>query len=462
MTPHNIPYEKVGKNEPVSIADEVPFEIPDSWEWVRLRDIVLFDLGGGTPSKAEPSYWGGNIPWMSVKDFSNANNGFIEDTIDHITIEGVENSSTNIIDTDAIILCTRMGLGRTARLKKKTAINQDLRAIWLSHNIDIGYFLNYYSTIKITGSGVTVKGIKKEALFAYLFPLPPIEEQKRIVTKIDELSPFIEEYDGVLSSVVSLNNSFPDLLKKSILQEAVMGKLVPQDPNDEPASILLEKIRAEKQRLITEGKLKKDKHESIIYRRDNSHYEKLDGVERCIDDEIPFEIPESWAWCRLGSILYKLTDGTHLTPKYVEAGVPFISVKDVSSGKLSFDSCKYISEKEHKELYERCNPEKGDILLTKVGTTGIPVIVDTDMKFSLFVSVALLKFDVKLLDAQYLKCLINSPLVQLQAAENTKGVGNKNWVMRDIANTLIVIPPTQEQHRIIEKIRIATKPLNNR
>ncbi len=99
----NIPYEKVGKNEPVSIADEVPFEIPDSWEWVRLKDIILFDLGGGTPSKAEPSYWRGNIPWMSVKDFSNANNGFIDDTIDHITAEGVENSSTNIIDTDAIL-----------------------------------------------------------------------------------------------------------------------------------------------------------------------------------------------------------------------------------------------------------------------------------------------------------------------------------------------------------------------
>lgn len=181
----------------------------------------------------------------------------------------------------------------------------------------------------------------------------------------------------------------------------------------------------------------------------SSHYEKLDGIERCIDDEIPFEIPKSWEWCRLGSVLYKLTDGAHSTPKYTISGIPFISVKDISSGIIDFSNCKYISKDEHNALYERCNPEYGDILLTKVGTTGIPVIVDTFEEFSLFVSVALLKFDQNLLCNEYLVHLINSPLVQKQALENTKGVGNKNWVMRDIANTLIAIPPINEQYRIV-------------
>ena len=244
-------------------------------------------------------------------------------------------------------------------------------------------------------------------------------------------------------------------LKNSILQMAVQGKLVPQDPNDEPASVLLDRIRAEKEALIKSGKIKKEKNPSVIFRgADNLPYEKIGNNEPvCIADEVPFEIPDSWEWCRLGSILNKLTDGTHSTPKYVESGIPFISVKDVSSGCLDFSNCKYITKEEHKELYERCNPEQGDILLTKVGTTGIPVIVDTNDEFSLFVSVALLKFNQNLLYNEYLVHLINSPLVQKQATENTKGVGNKNWVMRDIANTLIAIPPLQEQYRIVDEFK---------
>ena len=179
----------------------------------------------------------------------------------------------------------------------------------------------------------------------------------------------------------------------------------------------------------------------------------MDRIERCIDDEIPFDIPDSWAYCRLGTILHKLTDGTHSRPKYVDSGIPFISVKDVSSGTLDFSNCKFITEEEHNELYKRCNPEYRDILLTKVGTTGIPVIVDTTDEFSVFVSVALLKFNQKLLHNEYLIHLINSPLVQRQAEENTRGVGNKNWVMRDISNTLIAIPPLAEQIRIVEKLK---------
>ena len=178
----------------------------------------------------------------------------------------------------------------------------------------------------------------------------------------------------------------------------------------------------------------------------------MGSIERCIDDEIPFEIPDSWVWCRLGSILQKLSDGTHSTPKYQSSGVPFLSVKDISGGNLDFSGCKYISESEHRELYSRCNPELGDLLLTKVGTTGVPAIVDTEKEFSLFVSVALLKFNQNSIYNKFLLYEILSPLVQKQAEENTRGVGNKNWVMRDIAKTLIAIPPISEQYRIVEMI----------
>ena len=244
-------------------------------------------------------------------------------------------------------------------------------------------------------------------------------------------------------------------LKNSILQWAIQGKLVPQDPNDEPASVLLERIRKEKERLIKEKKIKKDKNASIIFRgEDNSYYEKFlsTGEVKCIDDEIPFEIPKGWEWCRFSSICKTLTDGTHSTPHYTERGIPFLSVKDMSSGYLDFTNTKFISELEHVELSKRCHPQKGDLLLSKVGTTGIPLIIDTDSEFSIFVSLALIKFTSITINKQFLIHLINSPLVQEQVKENTRGVGNKNWVLSAIAQTLILLPPLKEQSRIVDKI----------
>ena len=229
----------------------------------------------------------------------------------------------------------------------------------------------------------------------------------------------------------------PEQLKASILQYAMEGKLVTQNPDDEPAVTLLDKIKTEREKLVKEGKLKKPR--------------KVQSTE---DEDFKFDIPNPWSWCRLGNIIYHLTDGAHKTPKYIDTkdGVPFLSVKDISSGKIDLTNTKFISQETHEVLSKRCNPQKGDILLTKVGTTGIPVIVDTDIKFDLFVSVALLKFDDKLIDAKYFKYLLESPLVQDQVCENTKGVGNKNWVLRDINNTLIVLPPLEEQKRIVAKI----------
>lgn len=224
-------------------------------------------------------------------------------------------------------------------------------------------------------------------------------------------------------------------LKNALLQEAVQGRLVPQLASEGNAADLLKQIRAEKAQLIKEGKLKKEK-----------------PLPPITDDEIPFDIPENWCWCRLGEIVYKLTDGTHRTPKYVDKGVPFLSVKNLSSGKIDFSDIKYITEEEHKELYKRCNPEKGDILLTKVGTTGVPVINDTDIEFSLFVSVALLKFPHNLIDEKYFLYLLLSPLVQDQAKENTRGVGNKNWVMDAIAQSILSLPPLAEQKRIVSAL----------
>ena len=228
----------------------------------------------------------------------------------------------------------------------------------------------------------------------------------------------------------------PEQLKASILQYAIQGKLVEQRAEEGPGEELFQEIERKREVLIKEKIIKKDKRtNSIINFR-----------------EVPFDIPENWMWVTLGSILNKLTDGTHKTPKYTSTGVKFVSVKDMSNGFLSLENTKYISEEEHKELYARCNPEKGDLILSKVGTTGVPAIVDTTEPFSLFVSVALLKFDCKCIDVEFLYYMLMSPLVQAQATENTRGVGNKNWVLDAIASTMVVLPPLVEQKRIVAKI----------
>lgn len=226
-----------------------------------------------------------------------------------------------------------------------------------------------------------------------------------------------------------------DDLRHAVLQAAIQGKLTKQLPEDGNSEDLLKEIAKEKSQLIKEGKIKKEK-----------------VVLEVLPDEEPFDIPENWKWVRLGNLTNKLVDGTHKTPKYTSEGVKFISVKNISSGYLSLANTKYISEKEHKELYERCNPEKGDILLSKVGTTGVPAIIDTDEEFSLFVSVALLKFSKKYISNKFLYFLLLSPLVQQQAKDNTRGVGNKNWVLDSISNTLLVLPPLAEQHRIVARV----------
>ena len=445
----NTPYEKIG-DEVRSLADEVPFDIPDSWEWVRLGNIG--DWGAGaTPSRTHPEYYGGNIPWLKT---GNLTDSYIDAIPETITELALEKTSVRLNPAGSVLIAMYGAtIGKLGILSIAATTNQACCACFPLGGLDnkyLFYFLMAQKPLFIKqGEGGAQPNISKEKIVSTLMPVPPLEEQRRIVVMLGRIFPIIDAYSKCKTELDLYNTTFPERLKKSILQEAVKGKLVPQDPSDEPAEALLERIRAEKQRLIKEGKIKKDKHESVIFRRDNSHYEKRGSEEVCIDDEIPFEIPENWVWCRLGSILEKLTDGAHSTPKYTDSGVPFISVKDVSSGVLSFDSAKHISESEHRELYKRCDPKRGDILLTKVGTTGIPVIVDTDEEFSLFVSVAQLRFLHSLLDKNYLLLLIQSPLVQQQCTEHTRGVGNKNWVMRDIANTLVAIPPLAEQKRIV-------------
>jgi len=286
-------------------------------------------------------------------------------------------------------------------------------------------------------SGTTHRKYLDEKKFNnYELELPDKKSQAEVVKKIKA----IVVYQGQIKNEIESQVQAISALKQSILQDAIKGKLIPQDPNDESAEKLLDKIKIEKEKLINEGKIKKENLLSFV-----------------LEKEIPFELPKGWKWSRAENFCTQITDGTHHTPTYVQSGIPFLSVKDLTGGKLEFNNSKFIAEAEHLELSKRCHPEFNNILLTKVGTTGIARIVDTKEEFSIFVSLSLLKFNADFIDPHYLELCINSPYVRKLSKDGTEGIGNKNLVLRKIKSFLIPIPPINEQKRIVEKVHSLMK-----
>ena len=321
---HNLPYaycEQIGK-EIRDISDEIPFEIPESWEWVRLGFIG--DWGSGaTPSRTNKEYYGGNIPWLKTGDL---NDGIITNIPEKITELVLEKTSVRLNPVGSVLIAMYGAtIGKLGILNIPATTNQACCAclpILVNNNYLFYFLMSHKESFTKKAEGGAQPNISKEKIISTLFPLPPLAEQKRIVAKIEQLIPYIEKYEKAETQLTALNKSFPDMLKKSILQEAVQGKLVPQNPDDEPASVLLERIRAEKQELIKQGKIKQNKNESVIITRDKIPYEIIDGKERCIADEVPFEIPDSWCWCRLGSII-QIESGKGLTSKQmIEGSIP--------------------------------------------------------------------------------------------------------------------------------------------
>ena len=299
-----------------------------------------------------------------------------------------------------------------------------------------------------TKSAIKGNTLNSDSLDALLIPLPPIMEQKRIFDKLHELTAPLLDYGVAEQKVTDLNGNFPETLKKSILQEAVQGKLVPQDPSDEPAEALLERIRAEKQRLIKEGKIKKDKHESVIFRRDNSHYEKCGSDEVCIDDEIPFEIPSGWSWARLGTCL-DVRDGTHDTPRYVSEGVPLVTSKNLSNGRIDFSTAKLISKQDSDAINQRSKVDSGDIMYAMIGSIGNPVLYRGTDEFSIK-NMALFKC---VPDGMYMEYVYWFLVLAQEDMKKAASGGVQAFVsLGYLRNYLIPVPPIAEQKRICNAI----------
>lgn len=227
-------------------------------------------------------------------------------------------------------------------------------------------------------------------------------------------------------------------LRQKILDLAIRGKLVPQDPNDEPASVLLQRIRDEKERLIKEGKIKRSKK-----------------VNAETTQEVPFELPKGWCWCELPDLCsIPITDGTHQTPTYSdkEHGIPFISSKDVTSQRINWNNIKYITKDLHESLYKRVAPQKNDILLAKNGTTGVAAMVEDDSVFDIYVTLAVIRPIEKLVLPTYLWRIINSHFCKEQFDNHLTGIGLPNLHLTDIKKTIIPLPPLAEQQRIANEV----------
>lgn len=462
---HNLPYaycEQIGK-EIRDISDEIPFEIPESWEWCRLSDLAIKEIKRGkSPVYADS----GSVLVFAQK--CNVKTGRINITLAKYLSDSVISKYPQeeyMQDRDIIVNSTGTGtLGRIGLYSDRDNPNNlplvpdshvTIVRVCKSISQYIYYILKWYQPyLEESGEGSTKqKELKADRIKELFIPIPPLAEQHRIVAKIEELLPYIERYGKAEEHLTTLNTTFPEALKKSILQEAVQGKLVPQNPDDEPASVLLERIRAEKQALIKAGKIKKDKHESVIVTRDKIPYEIIDGKERCIADEVPFELPDSWCWCRLSNVSIIQEGAGIRTYQYRTSGTQILTVTNILEGSVDMKKAtKYIATEEYLDKYQHLTLNIGDIVSSCSGASwGKTAIWDYGDTVMLNTSTLRLRFFNDTAYNMYLYWLTKTPLFKNQLIAQLSGM-QPNFGYSHYSKVLIPLPPLAEQHRIVAKI----------
>lgn len=436
-----------------TITDDIePFSIPKTWDWKYLSDIAnITKLAGFEYTKyIKPNLTNKGIPIFKAKNIQSGKT--LNDFENYIPEKLSDELVRSQLNKKCLLTPYVGSIGKVAIFsgKYKAHLGSNVGKIEMIKNEGQGIdeeFIMYYlqsphgfdqltKYLKSTAQ----PSISITALREVIVPLPPLEEQKRIVAKIEKLMPLVDEYAESYNRLQKIDNEFEDKLKQSVLQYAMEGKLVKQDPSDEPASELIKKIENEKAELVKEGKIKKSK--------------KLPAIT---DDEKPFDIPDSWEWVRLDTVL-DVRDGTHDTPKYVKNGIPLITSKNISNGHLDFSNIKYISEKDFTEINKRSNVEKGDIIFAMIGSIGNPVIVDTDRKFGIK-NVALLKNINHSLDMNFVLHYLY--LLENLWIKNASGAVQKFISLKKIRSSLIPFPPLEEQRRIVEKVEELQSSISN-
>ena len=454
----NLHYEKIGK-ETRCIEDEIPFEIPNNWAWVRLGSVGLYKKGPFGSSLTKNIFIPKNNTSIKVYEQKNAiyKNHRLGDY--YISREYFEKKLKNfLVEPNDIIVSCAGTIGETYILPNDIElgiINQALMKMTIFAPINKEYFLLYFNYIIKANSiqsskGSAIKNIPPFEIFKkFLLPLPPLQEQKRIVDKLEEILPLVEKYKEDKEKLDELNLNFPLKLKKSILDYAIKGKLVEQNLEDESVEILLQKIREEKQRLIKDKKLKADKflQSTIFIGEDNSPYEKIGKETHCIADEIPFEIPQSWSWVRLGSIGEFFMGGTPQKSeiKYWNGGIKWLTIGDYSRFDIITETKDKITELGVQNSSTKL-VEAGSVVVSIYATIGRVGILGCDMATNQAI-VGVKPFQIY---NRYLMYAIdNVKNTMLKLANKTT---QKNINLEILKHILIPLPPLPEQKRIVAKI----------
>ena len=443
--------KKTSDKRPLDVEVDFPFEIPDSWEWVRLSEIT-YNLGQKKPIS--------EFNYIDVASIDNKKH-ILSNIINLVSADKAPSRARKIVQDGSILYSTVRPYLKNVCIfhnffQYESIASTAFAVLDVYSNIFNKYLFYYLISSEFTDMvskemlGVAYPAINDEKLYKLCIAVPPLNEQKRIVAKIEELLPFIDEYDKKEQKLTTLNQQFPEQLKKSILQAAIQGQLVAQAPNDEPASELIKRIQAEKERLISEKKIKKPKVKSEIVVRDGLPYEIINGVERCIADELPFEIPESWCWVRLSEICSNIHYG--YTASASSKGThKLLRITDIQNNKVSWNDVPFcsLSEKEA----ENYTLKKGNIVIARTGgTIGKSFLINNIQEQSVFASYLIRIVLLSHVYEKYISYYLNSPLYWDQLRSYSMGTGQPNVNSVSLGCLFIPLPPLSEQKRIVQKI----------
>ena len=439
----------------VCIDEEIPFEIPLTWAWVRLNFISIIARGSSPrPIKDYLTDSLDGINWIKIGD-TEKDGMYINSTKEKITVEGL--SKSRLVHKGDFLLTNSMSFGRPYITNVNGCIHDGwlvISPIGTSFKQKFLYYLlsSGYAFSQFAGkvSGAVVKNLNSDKVAGAMFPLPPYNEQQRILDKLDVLVPKINTYGIMSDAIYDMNTSLRSKLRKSILQEAILGKLVPQDPNDEPASVLFQRIKEEKQRLVKEEKLKKkDVVDSVIYKGDdNKYYEQIGKEVVDITENIPFKIPDSWVWCRMGAIGIWGAGSTPSkgNPNYYGGNILWLRTGELNNS-VVYDTEIKITQKALEECSLRMN-KVGDILIAMYGATiGKVAIVGKEMTTN---QACCACTPIGVFNWYLFYFLMASQQYFIKIGE---GGAQPNISREKLISYLIPIPPIAEQMRIVEKLK---------